>query len=1321
MSSPDKFKTEAEPTIAPGSKRGHLFQDLKDLFTGPAEKFLSKSISEIEADFVLKEDGSPLEEQDDILVDSKAMKLKLAQEYFPTASETVLARPEYEFEIYPLLLLLHKFKEQIPGLAHKAQKAIRAELTGEDFIGMESFPNAAVIRLDVKGSSSLKQQGASFAIKKVSRLFEAGQALLPSYPEIMLVETGGDEMVLAMPNPQNLPLEQLKLIADSFVHQVKEATAGQIEVHSGIGLGELRLQILPHGQMIVTGETYHLAGESEKNAEEAPTNLNPRRIFREKTGSPIDLSSLNPNHPQFLDRLQNVSANIFSTTSRHFLTHPRKEKGNGTAIMLNITPPGLQKTAEHESAFWENFSNALNNLARKHDININYTSSGGYILLLVGVVGSRPMNQHRRALEFAQELSLSLEDFGIPSSGIGLVSGDLYFGKLSSTLTSAGVANDEAARYVQVTASEQPQIANPEAYLTWRQENKRAPILVSAEIMRELQGFKALNPLTLTSNLKGIGEREFIACTGIEATKTDIEMVGREAELQKALQLLDTAIQERSPKHLRVMKEPGIGKSRLMKEVLLAAKMRHCALHEKPRHIFQNFGLILDVLRDAFEVQNGNLLSQSEHFIEWLQSGSPLEAEDYLTTLAQLENIKAAPGQTEETLKKLLIRVSKLNPLCISISDASRVDLPSQKVLKSLFSEKESASLMLITEVRATDAKSAHWIDEIDESETINLTELDSEDIKKMIAAILELPQDTPASPEVSDFILRSLSSTLEPAERANPFLVREICLRLISSGHIALGNPNFTTKPSASLQLPTSIDDYISTKRLELPSEHRKVLGVAALLGENLPATLLTPICQKLGIRTSVIKKAISSINASKLAHIGESSISFPNGFIPQEIEKYQVDPSKKDIHEVISDTLAAPEVNQIIDPNSLHILRSYHLCKAGKIKTAIREALHSRAEHSDLIGTERTLKIILENADPNEKDPVALQGIVKIHILLAQTEIALGHHHSQVDEILQKAEALLSGSQSPELSQQIQKTRCENYYWQEKFDELRAAIASLPVPEPLYLARLAYREAEQSKDNQEKITGYKASVAQFEAILSSKADPSQKMEALRLKCQAQSYLSTTLQRDNQKTEATAQALSAKSQITEALAVFALPQNKPFAPSPPRICRLLRVITRVEAEVLKDLDSAQNHLLQAVQTAQSVRSRKDEVECLGDSGSLYEEQAKALIPTLSPENKETLLPVIENLISRGLMQLQQVITLSGYVEVPFATGLAHVNSAELYQRRAEITQNPETKRYCLERAQRHLTEAKNFQISPFVETHIAKTHSAIEQVLAKA
>jgi eukaryotic-like serine/threonine-protein kinase len=306
-------------------------------------------------------------------------------------------------------------------------------------------------------------------------------------------------------------------------------------------------------------------------------------------------------------------------------------------------------------------------------------------------------------------------------------------------------------------------------------------------------------------------------------------LVGRERELNDAVQLWHKA-QLGESEILLISGEPGIGKSRLAREVTVKVQMEHG----------------ISLVGECYTGGSAPYAAFAQMILnasDWPANLPPLILADLISLAPGLRvrypDISPNPAldpQAEqqrlyESVFNFFVRLANQAPLLLVLEDMHWADGGTLVLVRSLarrFRQTHTPVLMVLTfrEVELSEQKSladllTMWHRD-HMAHSLKLHRFDRQGTQDVLEALF-------AESVTADFADRVYTET-----EGNPFFIEEMCKALIEGGQVYREDGRWQRRTTTSIEMPRSIRMAIETRLSGLPESTQEVLHLAAVLGRR-------------------------------------------------------------------------------------------------------------------------------------------------------------------------------------------------------------------------------------------------------------------------------------------------------------------------------------------------------------------------------------------------------------------------------------------------------------------------------------------------------
>jgi len=399
--------------------------------------------------------------------------------------------------------------------------------------------------------------------------------------------------------------------------------------------------------------------------------------------------------------------------------------------------------------------------------------------------------------------------------------------------------------------------------------------LLSAETLRLAEGYvqvKSLGPVPV----KGLGEPvELFELTGAGSARSRLQVsasrgftrfVGRSAELAQMFSALERAHAGHG-QVVALVGEPGVGKSRLVWEFTHSHRTQGWLILESASVSYGKasaYRPVIDLLRGYFQIEDRD----DERRIREKATGKLLTLdralEPHLVPLLGLLDVTVDDGKwtpldpvqkrlrTLDACKRLILREAQVQPLVLVFEDLHWIDSETQALLDNLVESLPTARLMLLVNFRPEYA--SRWG-------------------SKSYYTLLRVD---PLTGESADELLRTLlgpDSSVQPLARllierteGNPLYLEEGVRALVETGALegSRGAYRLTT-PLISIQVPATVQAILAARIDRLAPEDKQLLQAAAVIGKDVPYTLLQAIVE---LPEELLRQRLAALQAAEFVY---------------------------------------------------------------------------------------------------------------------------------------------------------------------------------------------------------------------------------------------------------------------------------------------------------------------------------------------------------------------------------------------------------------------------------------------------------------------
>jgi class 3 adenylate cyclase len=390
-------------------------------------------------------------------------------------------------------------------------------------------------------------------------------------------------------------------------------------------------------------------------------------------------------------------------------------------------------------------------------------------------------------------------------------------------------------------------------------------ILVGERTVHAVRGaFEFAAPTTVEAKGKpqGISCRQLVRALSLMRPRgvggLGLAFVGRDAELELLQAAYDRMVEEGRPQLLTILGEPGVGKTRLVREFWqrlgsqLPEPLRHTG-----RCLPYGQGITYWPLGEILKEHFGLLESDpAEALLHRLEARKILGLTLGLDVAGDLHPL-VARDRLHDAWAEFLEELAGERPIVVLVEDLHWADDELLDLLEFLLQAVRGPMLLLCTARHELLDVRPGWGGARRIGSTLELEPLSHEDASRMVEALLAT--DLPAE----------MHTLVAARAEGNPFFVEELLSTLIDRQVLALENGRWTVlEPATGFEIPDSVQAVLSARIDLLSTNEKAALQAASVIGrvfwagpiyELLPET--TPDFRMLEERDFIRRRSGSSI----------------------------------------------------------------------------------------------------------------------------------------------------------------------------------------------------------------------------------------------------------------------------------------------------------------------------------------------------------------------------------------------------------------------------------------------------------------------------
>ena len=378
---------------------------------------------------------------------------------------------------------------------------------------------------------------------------------------------------------------------------------------------------------------------------------------------------------------------------------------------------------------------------------------------------------------------------------------------------------------------------------------------ISAETLALAEGYVRvwpLGPVPIKGLAQPIEVYDLVSASGARtrlqaaARQGLSRFVGRDTELEHLRSALGKAGQGHG-QLVAVVGDPGVGKSRLFYEFTHSHRVQDWLVIAVGSASYGKaipYLPVIDLLKAYFRVQERD----EQRRIREKVTGKLLTLDEglrsLLPALLALLDVPVEEGEwqtrdpaerrrhTLDAIRRLLVRESQVQPLCLIFEDLQWIDSETQAVLDGLVESLPTARILLLVNYRPEYRQG--WSTKTYYSQA-RIDPLPAEGATALLDALLG-----------EDPSLGSLKHLLIERTEGNALFLEE-SVRALVEGRALTGDPGHyeLTRSVATIQVPPTVQAILAARIDRLSPEEKRLLQSAAVVGKDVPFALLREIAE--------------------------------------------------------------------------------------------------------------------------------------------------------------------------------------------------------------------------------------------------------------------------------------------------------------------------------------------------------------------------------------------------------------------------------------------------------------------------------------------
>jgi class 3 adenylate cyclase/tetratricopeptide (TPR) repeat protein len=374
--------------------------------------------------------------------------------------------------------------------------------------------------------------------------------------------------------------------------------------------------------------------------------------------------------------------------------------------------------------------------------------------------------------------------------------------------------------------------------------------------------------------VKGLAESvEVYEVTGPGPARTRLQaaarrgltrFIGRDAELEQLRQAQQLA-SDGQGQVMAIVGDAGVGKSRLIYEFTHSHRLQGWLVLEGASVSYgkaMSYLPVIDLLKAYFKLHDRDDLRDIREKVTGKLLTLDRALEPTLPALLALLDLRTDDAKrqtpdpverrqrTLDAVKRLLLREAREQPLLVTLEDLQWIDGETQAVLDTLVDGLGSARVLLLASYRP---EYQHAWGGKGYYSQLRLDALPAESAGRLLDALLG-----------DDSELVSLKQLL--VSRRNPFFLEETIRTLVETKALVGERGRYRlTQPVQAIKVPPTVQAVLAARIDRLPSDDKRLLQVASVVGEDVPWQVLQAIA---GIPDEALRRGLDHLQATEFLY---------------------------------------------------------------------------------------------------------------------------------------------------------------------------------------------------------------------------------------------------------------------------------------------------------------------------------------------------------------------------------------------------------------------------------------------------------------------
>jgi len=364
--------------------------------------------------------------------------------------------------------------------------------------------------------------------------------------------------------------------------------------------------------------------------------------------------------------------------------------------------------------------------------------------------------------------------------------------------------------------------------------------------------------------------------------------------------------------------------------------------------------------------------------------------------------------RTLDAIKRLLLRESQVQPLLVVCEDLHWIDAETQALLDSLVESLPTARLLLLVNYRP---EYQHAWSHKTYYTQLRLDPLPPARAEELLQALLG---DDPS--------LTPLKQLLIERTEGNPFFLEESVCTLVETG-VLVGTPGAyrLAHDVRTFQVPATVQAVLAARIDRLSPEDKSLLQSAAVIGKDVPATLLYAIAE---VPEATLHRSLSRLQAAEFLYetrlFPEPEYTFKHALTHETAYGSLLQERRRVLHVHIADaiaTLSADRLTEQVERLAHHALLGEAWDKALAYCRQAGEKAMARSAYREAVGyVEQALSALSRLPERRDTREQAIDLRIALYAALGPSG-----DWGRILAALREAEALAAALDDPRRLQQV------------------------------------------------------------------------------------------------------------------------------------------------------------------------------------------------------------------------------------------------------------------------------------------------------------